>query len=221
MDSKTPEKSTATAPSTGGSSRKKHPVLEYETLPARLKLLLKKLIAYYENGEFERTVLPIINNRDPLPACDLDWLVTNYSKEFPVIYPNPENASQPPINVHESYEHYEKNWKKELFDPFQRGPRIYYRDSDGNQHETTIGQLNFFMWAIKFGVLDWAIRHKHEIQQHHAKVMKARKALIQSQPNRKKKRMRLTPKDNSGCMVYVQPMRVSMATGGTGSENPQ
>jgi len=174
-----------------------------------MKLLLEKLNRYYQNGEFERTVLPIIRDKNPLAVRDIDWLVTNYSKAFPVIYPNPMHTMGEPFNVHESYEQHELVWKKGLFDPFQRGPRIHY-EANGIKYETTIAQLNFFMWAIQYGVIDWAARHRDEIKKHHHETKEARRKLIKEQPNREKKRMRLTPVDNSHCLVYIQPMRINM-----------
>jgi hypothetical protein len=100
-------------------------------------------------------------------------------------------------------------WKKGLFDPFQRGSRIHYQVGDV-KYETTIAQLNFFMWAIQYGVIDWAARHRDEIKKHHQEIKDVRRALIKDQPNRVKKRMRLTPVDNSHCLVYVQPMQINL-----------
>jgi hypothetical protein len=67
----------------------------------------EKLNRFYQNGEFENTVLPIIRDKNPLAVRDIDWLVTNYSKAFPVVYPNPMNKMAEPFNVHESYEQHE------------------------------------------------------------------------------------------------------------------
>jgi len=89
------------------SSRRKYDVVDNSHLSARMKLLLEKLNRYYQNGEFERTVLPIIRDKNPLAVRDIDWLVTNYSKAFPVVYPNPMHQMGEPFNVHESYEQHE------------------------------------------------------------------------------------------------------------------
>jgi len=191
------------------SGRKKYHVMKDTQLSARMKLLLEKLNRFYQNGEFEKTVIPIIRDKKPLAVRDIDWLVTNYSKAFPVVYPNPMKPMGEPFNVHESYEQHELVWKKGLFDPFQRGPRIHY-EANGEQFVTTIAQLNFFCWAIQHGVIDWAARHKDKIKKHHQTIKDARKKLIKEQPNREKKRMRLTPVDNSHCLVYVQPMRIPL-----------
>ena len=115
-----------------------------------------------------------------------------------------------PFNLHDSYEQHEKTWKKRLFDPFQRGQRFLFRVHD-QEIVTTVAQLNFFKWAIQYGVIDWATEHKDEIRSHQDKIKSERRKLIQSQPNREKKRMRLTKANNSHCLVYVQPMRISLA----------
>jgi len=81
---------------------------------------------------------------------------------------------------------------------------------DGAKYETTIAQLNFFSWAIQYRVLDWAIRNKEAIRAHHHTIKKARKKLILEHPDREKKRERLTHADGTGCLVYLQPMKISL-----------
>lgn len=192
-------------------SRHKYQIVEdLDELPARMKLLLDTLIKFYRNGTFESVVLPIMQHKEPLALRDIDWLVTNYSLAFPVVYPNPINPHGEPFNLHDSYEQHEEAWKKKLFDPFARGPRILFSDGHGKQYETTIAQLNFFRWAIQYGVIDYASQHREAIRKHHYDTKLERKKLIQSTPNREKKRMRLTQTDKARCLVYVQPMRISM-----------
>lgn len=192
------------------SARRRYDVVEdMEELPAKKKLLLDTLINFYKDGSFERIVLPIIHDRKPLAIRDIDWLVTNYSLAFPVVYQNPMRPNGEPFNVHSSYVQFEETWKKRLFDPFQRGQRIMFY-VNGKKYETTIAQLNFFRWAIQFGVIEWAKNHKKEIREHHFVTKTERKKLIQEQPNREKKRMRLTKNDKSKCMVYIQPMQIHL-----------
>ncbi len=196
------------------SARRKYDVVENtDELPARMKLLLDSLAEFYRNGYFESIVWPIINTKIPLSIRLLDWLVTNYSLAFPVVYPNPKNPDGEPFNVHDSYEQYENVWKKKLFDPFKRGQRIMFTVA-GEGYETTIAQLNFFRWAIQFGVIEWAIQHKDDIKIHHQETKKARQKLIQAQPDRPKRRMRLTQVNKQNCLVYLKPMKVSLSSTG-------
>ena len=46
-------------------------------------------------------------------------------------------------------------YSKKRFDPFCRWDRIVIPYKDGNSIQTTIGQLNFFKWAIENLVLDY------------------------------------------------------------------
>lgn len=193
------------------SGRRKYAVLEnVDVLPARMKLLLDALQEFYKNGSFGTVVVPIIRDHNPLALRDIDWLVTNYSLAFPVVYANPKYPNSEPFNIHDSYTQHEAVWKKRLFDPFQRGHRIMFRVEDVD-YETTIAQLNFFRWAIEFGVIHWAAQHRDEIREHHQRIKAERKKLIAAQPNREKKRMRLTSADDSQhCLIYVQPMRLAI-----------
>lgn len=200
-------------PTPTSSGRKKYEVMDTtEALPARVRLLLDMLVNFYRNGTFESIVLPIIRDKKPLALRDIDWLVTNYSLAFPVVYQDPTRNVAAPFNVHASYERHENDWKKRLFDPCQRGPRIMFY-AGGQQYETTIGQLNFFKWAIEHGVIDWAVQHRDEIRQHHQVTDSARKKLIEEQPNREKKRMRLTNTDKNRCIVYMSPQQQQQDAG--------
>lgn len=191
------------------SKRKKYDVLEDTTsLSVRCVFLLDSLKRFYQNNSFEEIVLPILRDRKPICLRDLDWLVTNYSVSHPVIYPDPQGDNGQPFNVHDSYEMHLELWKKKLFDPFQRGQRIHFT-VNGEKVVTTIAQLNFFRWAIKYGVIDWAIKNKQAINDHYDATTNKRKRMIAEQPGQKKKRMRLTTEPENNCLVYIAPMKIS------------
>lgn len=200
------------------ASRKYTIRTDIDSLPARTKLLLAKLKTFYSDGKYERIVLPILNDRNPVALRDLDWCCVNYSAVFPIIYKDPKNLNGPPFNMHEKYILYDNTFKKKLFDVFQRGERIHF-SINGVQHETTIAQLNFFMFAIEYGVIDWVAAHKKEIRAHHKASKDARQKEIAAQPNREKKRQRLVDDTNmkSGCLVIVQPMKISIRSSSSAS----
>jgi hypothetical protein len=60
------------------------------------------------------------------------------------------SKSQKHIIVYLSYKSHLKAYSKKMFDPFCRWKRIKFHDV-----ETTVGQLNFFEWAINDDVLDY------------------------------------------------------------------
>ena len=60
-----------------------------------------------------------------------------------------------------------KAYTKKQFDPFCRRERInfFYDTEDSNKYiETTVGQLNFFRWAIKNQVLSYITKNLNTIE---------------------------------------------------------
>ena len=57
-----------------------------------------------------------------------------------------------------------KAYSKKYFDPFCRRERLHFRDSAGRPFETTVGQLNFFRWALTHGVIDYGVAHGAAIE---------------------------------------------------------
>jgi len=102
-------------------------------------------------------VLPILSGQSKLSIRVIDWFVTNYSKKKNIIYPHiSNNGSQITyFNVYLDYKSQLKGYKKKLFDPFCRKHRIPFYYTTEMCLITTIGQLNFFKWAIFNKVLDF------------------------------------------------------------------
>ena len=57
-----------------------------------------------------------------------------------------------------------KAYRKRRFDPFCRWDRISIPYKNGTCIETTIGQLNFFKWAIENKVIDYIYEHYDDIE---------------------------------------------------------
>jgi len=106
-------------------------------------------------------VLRIVKGTSPLSLRLIDWFVTNYSKKYNVVI-NKEKKGEF-INVYMHYRSQLRAYSKHLFDPFRRQDKIklfYYKQHFLN---TTIGQLNFFRWAIENKVLIYISEHFDEI----------------------------------------------------------
>ena len=67
------------------------------------------------------------------------------------------------MNVYHSYKSQLKAYSKQKFDPFCRRERIVFT-SPGGSIETTVGQLNFFKWALNNLVIDYIETHKQDIE---------------------------------------------------------
>jgi hypothetical protein len=129
---------------------------------------LQKMVTYFTVARIKAILLPIINKEGTLSLRALDWLVTNYAKKKPIIYNvTPPDCPEVVVNMYRSYKSWLWNHKRKNFDPFRRGQRIFFT-LDRRVYESTVGQLNFFFWASRYGVLDYAGQHIKEIEKDQA-----------------------------------------------------
>lgn len=95
----------------------------------------------------------------------LDWLVTNYAKKNNVVYMIPgEDGDETTFNMFLEYKSQLKAYSKRFFDPFCRRQRLPFQNADGKTLRTTVGQLNFFRWALVNGVIEYGTRHYKAIE---------------------------------------------------------
>ena len=114
-------------------------------------LLLKNLLKFYEQGNNLDTMLKIINGHSKISLRIIDWFATNYAKKFYTVY-TIQNTSRR-FKVYVDYKLTLKAYSKKRFDPFCRWDRITIPYKNGTFIQTTIGQLNFFKWAIENDVV--------------------------------------------------------------------
>lgn len=115
---------------------------------------------YNQPGHLE-AVLPVLTGQSPVSLRVIDWFVTNYSKKFNVNY----LLEGRQFMVHFHYKRELKAYSKRLFDPFCRRERISFQiRGQPPIEETTVGQLNFFRWAIEKGVLNYILEHAATIE---------------------------------------------------------
>ena len=95
-------------------------------------------------------MLKIINGESPISLRIIDWFATNYAKKFFTVY---EVGANRRFKVYVDYKLKLKAYSKRRFDPFCRWDRITIPYSNGTFIQTTIGQLNFFKWALENGVV--------------------------------------------------------------------
>jgi len=128
-------------------------------------LLLESLHNFYARPYNRDKLLDILNN-NIISLRSIDWFITNYSKKnnsYYIIYKDKEdNPSfdekhiyRNNMNVFHSYKSQLKAYSKKKFDPFCRRDRILFKIDEGHSVETTIGQLNFFKWAINNKVIEY------------------------------------------------------------------
>ena len=140
------------------------------------KLLFESLENYYsENDKAFDILFSIINNSMGVSLRSIDWFITNYSKKYNIYYNiykdnhnnltfNKQNEFIKNINVFQSYKSQLRAYSKKKFDPFCRRDRLVF-ELNGNKVETTVGQLNFFRWAINNMIIDYIINNKEKIEE--------------------------------------------------------
>ena len=124
-------------------------------------LLLDKLTEFYNKNNNIDKILPIINGESKISLRLIDWFVTNYSKKYFTLIKNPNKR----FKVYIDYKLKLKAYSKKRFDPFCRWDRISIPCDNGKQYmETTIGQLNFFKWAIEHNIIAYIEKHYDDIE---------------------------------------------------------
>ena len=128
-------------------------------------LLLSNLMEFYnKHGNLEK-MMKIINGESEISLRIVDWFVTNFAKKYYTVYELSqsmgENHSNTRFKVYNDYKLKLKAYSKKRFDPFCRWDRISIPYNENQLMETTIGQLNFFKWAIENKIVDY-IKNNYE-----------------------------------------------------------
>jgi hypothetical protein len=127
-------------------------------------VLKRCLMEFYgKDGNIEK-MLAVINGESRISLRIVDWFVTNYAKEFWTTYDVTQSDGTPRhFKVFKEYKQMLNSYSKMRFDPFCRWNRelVPYKDC---HIQTTIGQMNFFRWAIQNKIMDYIDKHFDEIR---------------------------------------------------------
>jgi hypothetical protein len=121
-------------------------------------LLLKNLMVFYNDRDNIDKMMRIINGESKISLRIVDWFVTNFAKKYYTVYEIiQQNGSNEKMRfkVYNDYKLKLKAYSKRRFDPFCRWERISIPYDSEKIMETTIGQLNFFKWAIENKIVDF------------------------------------------------------------------
>lgn len=163
-------------------------VNEYTT---QNQLLLNNLFEFYKTDENLSKMLKIITGESKISLRIVDWFATNYAKKnytlYDIVKPNGEKIR---FKVYFDYKLKLKAYSKKRFDPFCRWERITIPYKNGTGIETTIGQLNFFKWALENRVVDYIEENYDVIEKDmncRNSTSKRKEGLIDSAKTRKKR----------------------------------
>ena len=131
-------------------------------------LLMKCLMDFYADKSKLDEMMNIINGESNISLRIVDWFVTNYAKKFYTIYELSSERNNKMTHyrfkVYNDYKLKLKAYSKKRFDPFCRWERITIPYNNDNCMETTIGQLNFFKWAIENKIIEYIQNNYSEIE---------------------------------------------------------
>ena len=174
---------------------------------ALLMIPLTKFFCQQKNVD---KILPILNGDSKISLRIIDWYVTNYSKKYNIIYnikyyinidlgvvdDKSEDSFKDQFIVYPKYKSQLKAFSKKQFDPFCRRDRICFFCTNTRSIITTVGQLNFFKWAIENYVLEHIMDNLMEIEEDMNKSMKRVYSGKTQKKNRKKKDEKLVADKN-------------------------
>jgi len=140
----------------------------YNQATTQKQLLLENLMEFYKNSDSAplQKMMDVINGDSKISLRIVDWFVTNFAKKYFTVYeiPKTNSSEMSRFKVFHEYKLKLKAYSKKNFDPFCRWERIQIPYDDQSSMETTIGQLNFFKWAIENHIIDYIQVHYKEIE---------------------------------------------------------
>lgn len=113
------------------------------------ELIVAWLQEFFTNPGQLEGILPILQGKSDISLRLIDWFVTNYAKKNNISY----ILNQRQFLVYFHYKRELKAYSKRLFDPFCRRERISFQARGHEPFVTTVGQLNFFRWALEKDIL--------------------------------------------------------------------
>lgn len=157
-------------------------------------LLLNNLMEFYKIGQGENLdkMLKIITGESKISLRIVDWFATNYAKKNYTLYDLDETDSNTErrFKVYLDYKLKLKAYSKRRFDPFCRWERINIPYKEDKYIETTIGQLNFFKWALENKVIDYIEKNYDVIEKdmnNRNSTSKRKENIIENTKTRKKR----------------------------------
>lgn len=142
------------------------PALERRTSTSKNRVQCKQdlviswLQEFYGNPGSLDAFLPIYKGESPISLRLIDYFVTNYAKKNNTSY----LLGNRQFLVYFQYKRELNAYSKRLFDPFCRRERILFQARGYEEVTTTVGQLNFFRWAIEKQILQHITENREAIE---------------------------------------------------------
>jgi len=147
-----------------------------KSISSKQALLIIPITKYFSDRRILNKLITILKG-EGISLRLVDWFVTNYCKKYNVMYnvmdfrppvPGMTEAQRKSFDnfiiVHTNYKGQLKAYSKRNFDPFCRRNRIRFYYEENKYFITTVGQLNFFKWALENNIVDYVQKHMKEIE---------------------------------------------------------
>jgi hypothetical protein len=135
------------------------------TYTSQNDLLMNNLMDFYKDEATLSRMLKIITGESKISLRIVDWFATNYAKKYFTLFNvTDEFGHTRRFKVYIDYKLKLKAYSKRRFDPFCRWERISIPYQTDTCIETTIGQLNFFKWALENKVIDYIEENYDDIE---------------------------------------------------------
>lgn len=122
-------------------------------------LLLNSLLVYFDDKINMESLMEILQERSLVSLRMIDWFVTKHARKHGTYY----DVDGKTFSVYMNYKSQLKAYSKKQMDPFCRRDRILLRKHD-IEIMTTIGQMNFFRWAIENRILKYIYDNYENLQ---------------------------------------------------------
>jgi hypothetical protein len=146
-----------------------------------LEILDKNKRFFSTNYKYLKEMLTIIKGESEISIRILDWFVANYSKKNDIFYKIKINGREELFSVNNEYKNQLSGYSKMYFDPFCRKKKVIYTYKRQGKKPiifiSSIGQLNFFQWALKNKVIKYVLLHLKEIEQDMKETVKHNKEM--------------------------------------------
>lgn len=141
------------------------------------ELIISSLQRFYSANPDISKVMPYFLGTSTLSLRIIDWFVTKYCRKNFTHYA----LDGKDFIVYRSYKGQLKAYSKQYFDPNCRRERIMFKILSGDPFMTTIGQLNFFRWALECKVLDYIEANQEIIRTGYNSYLKETTAIQKKQ----------------------------------------
>ena len=127
-------------------------------------IMLYKSLIESKKSYIDKFIKLITENK--IKIIIIEYFITNYSKKHNIIIKKSNNDF---FYINDEYKNQLKSFNKKFFDPYKRNNKFEL------EHKkriiiTTVGQMNFFKWAIENKIIDYIEEHYNDIINEYSKI---------------------------------------------------